>query len=75
MARELELTQKVVSDEAGQLSDVQEAVRSKKSTNRERDYSPSSPPRAQSDTRVLRNSRKKGMSGSGRLPDVASKYR
>ncbi len=76
MARELELTQKVVSDEAGQLSNVQEALRSKKSGNRERDYSPSSPPRAQSDTRVLRNNRKKASaSGSGRLPDVASKYR
>ena len=75
MARELELTQKVVTDEHSQLSNVQEAVRSKKGSNRDRDYSPSSPPRAQSDTRIMRNSRKKSNNTSGRLPDVASKYR
>lgn len=75
MARELELTQKVVTDEHSQLSNVQESVRSKKGSNRDRDYSPSSPPRAQSDTRIMRNSRKKSNNTSGRLPDVASKYR
>ena len=74
MARELELSQKVVSEEHGQLSSVQESVRSKKS-NRDRDYSPRSPPRAQSDTRIVRNSRKKGHEISGRLPDVASRFR
>ena len=78
MARELELSQNAVVDESDHLHNVHDSIgggggkKRHQNRNRERDYSPSSPPRAQSDTRAMRNSRKKAYSGggSGRLPKV-----
>ena len=77
MARELELSQRTHSDEQQHASIIQDPLgETSASVRRRRGHSPQSPPRAQSDTRAVRSSRRKATKDSGRLPDVmSSKYR
>lgn len=64
MARELELSQRHVSMAHSSLSGINESLNG----------SPSSPPRAQSDTRLTRGKKKSKRDGEEKLPNLQKKY-